>query len=126
MKTATLFFPVSVFVLRFLLYPCSRPPPAAAPVRATIVRIAQDGPRDGLFAVPEDRVALMRIGSRVDLRQWSDGSRLSGAIREGAALADPVTRTYLVKVALEGTQPPPLGFTLTVFPQVLSTKGLPA
>lgn len=92
---------------------------------APIVRIAQDGPRDVVFAVPEDRVGLMVIGSRVDIRQWATESRFSGSVREVAALADPVTRTFQVKVALEAKQPPPLGSTVTVVPAALSTKGLP-
>jgi len=63
-----------------------------------IGRIAQDGRRYVLFAVPQDRVALLRVGSRVHLWQWSDGPRLSGALREVAALTDPVTPTWLVNV----------------------------
>ena len=92
---------------------------------ATIARIAQDGPRDVVFSVPEDRVKLMKLGSPVEVRQWSDGARLAGNIREVAALADPVTRTFQVKVALDGNELPPLGSTVTVLPQVLSAKGLP-
>ena len=92
---------------------------------ATVARVAQDGPRDVLFSVPEDRVGLMKLGSPVHVRQWSDGTRLNGTIREVAALADPVTRTFQVKVGLVGGELPPLGSTVTVFPQVLSAKGLP-
>ncbi len=92
---------------------------------ATVVRIAQDGPRDVVFSIPEDRVVLMKLGSPVEVRQWSDGSRLSGSIREVAALADPVTRTFQVKVALQGSEALPLGSTVTVLPQALSAKGQP-
>ncbi|MEO6623576.1 MAG: efflux RND transporter periplasmic adaptor subunit [Burkholderiaceae bacterium] len=92
---------------------------------ATIARIAQDGARDVVFSVPEDRVMLMKLGSPVEVRKWSDGSRLTGSLREVAALADPVTRTFQVKVALEGSELLPLGSTVTVLPQVLSAKGQP-
>ena len=91
---------------------------------APIVRIALDGPRDVLFAVPEDRVGRMLIGSRVELRRWSSPARFSGAVREVAALADPVTRTFQVKVSLEGAETPPLGSTMTVLPSALSAKGV--
>jgi RND family efflux transporter MFP subunit len=78
-----------------------------------VVRIAQDGPRDAVFAVPEDKVAGIRAGAPVDVRVWSGSVRLAGKVREVSASADPVTRTYQVKVALEGP-PPPLGATVSV------------
>jgi len=93
---------------------------------ATVVRIAQDGPRDVVFAVAEDRLADITLGSTVEVRRWSVGTRLTGKVREVAALADPVTRTYLVKAAVEGNEPPPLGSTVSVAPQALSAKGMPA
>ncbi len=89
-----------------------------------IVRIAQDGPRDVLFSVPEDRIKPITAGSAVDVRQWSSGVMLKGVVREVAAMADPVTRTYMVKVALDANAALPLGSTVSVAPQVLSTKGL--
>ncbi len=90
-----------------------------------IVRIAQDGPRDVLFSVPEDLLKSLTTGSAVDVKPWSAGAPSRGVVREIAALADPVTRTYLVKVALDSSASPPLGSTVTVAPQALSTRGLP-
>ncbi len=81
-----------------------------------VVRIAQDGARDVVFAVPEDRVAGVRVGQLVDVRVWAGDARLTGSVREVAAAADPVTRTYAVKVALAG-EAPPLGATAYVTPQ---------
>ena len=90
-----------------------------------VVRVAMDGARDVVFAVPEGRVAAMKIGLPVQVRGWAaagtpDASAtaaptLPGQVREVAASADPVTRTYLVKVAL-AAQPvvPALGATVTV------------
>lgn len=91
-----------------------------------VVRIAQDGPRDAVFAVAEDRLGEVRRGSAVEVRRWSVATRLQGKVREIAALADPVTRTYLVKASLDGGDPPPLGSTVSVAPQALSAKGLAA
>jgi len=93
---------------------------------ATVVRIAQDGLRDVVFAVAEDRIADITIGSPVELRRWSAGTRLTAKVREIAALADPVTRTYQVKAAIAGADAPPLGSTVAVVPQALSAKGMPA
>lgn len=85
-----------------------------------VVRIAADGPRDVVFAVPEDKVAAVRAGSNVHVRLWASNTEMQGRIREVAASADPVTRTYPVKVSLDGRVQPPLGATVTVVPQVLS------
>jgi len=88
-----------------------------------VVRIAQDGPRDVVFSVPEDKVAAIRVGSAVGVRVWSANTALSGKVREVAASADPVTRTYPVKVALDAKEPPPLGATVYVAPSSLGHAG---
>ncbi len=92
---------------------------------APVVRIAQDGPRDVVFAVPEDKVAVLRPGGAVDVRAWASDATLPGRIREVAASADPVTRTFTVKVALDSARPPPLGATVTVRPHGLGQAGTP-
>ncbi|WP_029524021.1 efflux RND transporter periplasmic adaptor subunit [Polaromonas glacialis] len=78
---------------------------------ATVVRIAADGVRDMVFSVPEDKVAGIKVGAPVRIRVWAQGTELLGAVREVAASSDPVTRTYPVKVAIEG-KAPPLGATV--------------
>jgi RND family efflux transporter MFP subunit len=88
-----------------------------------VVRIAVDGPRDVMFSVPEDKVAGVRAGTDVAVRLWASNSELNGRVREVAASADPVTRTYPVKVSLQGETQPPLGATVTVLPQALSHVG---
>lgn len=83
---------------------------------APVVRLAQDGPRDAVFSVPEDRLATMRVGMPVGVRAWADTRSVNGTVREVAASADPVTRTYLVKVGLPAGAPFALGATVTVVP----------
>jgi RND family efflux transporter MFP subunit len=90
-----------------------------------VVRIAQDGPRDVVFSVPEDKVAAIKPGSDVGVRTWTDNTPLVGKIREVAASADPVTRTYPVKVSLDAAAAPPLGATVYVSPKALSLAGMP-
>lgn len=90
---------------------------------APVVRIAQDGPRDVVFAVPEDKVMAIRPGSDVKVRLWAADGSFSGKVREVAASADPVTRTYAVKVGLDAQAQPPLGATAYVAPQALSMAG---
>lgn len=82
-----------------------------------VVRLAHDGPRDAVFSVPEDLVAAARalVGRPgvLRVRTWGSGQSLSATVREVAAAADPVTRTFLVKADL-GAAPVQLGQTLTV------------
>lgn len=88
-----------------------------------VVRIAQDGARDVVFAVPEDRAALIRPGSAVTVRGWAGGAELEGKVREVAASADAVTRTYSVKVAIDAATSPALGATVYARPKALSQAG---
>lgn len=92
---------------------------------APVVRIAQDGPRDVVFSVPEDKVAAIRAGSAVSVMLWPASTTLKGVVREVAASADPVTRTFVVKVSLDAKETPALGATVTVLPQALASTGTP-
>jgi RND family efflux transporter MFP subunit len=89
-----------------------------------VVRIAQDGPRDVLFSVPEDKVAQIAIGSGVDVRAWGVSTPLRGEVREVAASADPVTRTFGIKVSLPTQDALALGATVSVLPQALDRSGV--
>ena len=91
---------------------------------APVVRIAQDGQRDVVFSVPEDKIALVRAGSDVAIRIWAGDKTLAGKVREVSASADPVTRTFQVKVAIEGPDAPALGSTVSVLPQSLGHAGM--
>ncbi len=86
---------------------------------APVLRLAHDGPRDVVFSVPEDKVALLQaIAARqgsVKVRLWSSGGDVTATIREISAAADPATRTFLVKADLgAGVAAPRLGQTATV------------
>ncbi len=85
-----------------------------------VVRIAQDGARDVVFNVPEDRVGELAVGAAVSIKRWSAGdgenANVQGKVREIAASADPVTRTFPVKVAVNAAQSPALGSTVYVYP----------
>ena len=71
---------------------------------ATVVRLAHDGPRDVVFSVPEDAVSNMRLlqgrAGALRVRLWGATDTLPAAVREIAAVADPATRTFLVKADL--------------------------
>ena len=89
-----------------------------------VVRIAQDGPRDVVFAVPEDKLSFLKTGTEAVIRGWTSGTSLKGTVREVAASADPVTRTFSVKVALGAGDALPLGTTVSVVPQALSSASV--
>ncbi len=94
---------------------------------AWVVRLAHDGPRDVVFAVPEDKVELLRAtGSQpgaLKVRLWGGGELLPATLRELAAAADPATRTFLAKADL-GRAPVKLGQTASVLLELPRTAGV--
>lgn len=93
---------------------------------AAVVQVALDGARDVVFAVPEDKVDAIHAGRPVRVQVWPDGAAISAVVREVAASADPVTRTYTVKAALPANTALALGRTVTVQPQGVQRVGQPA
>ncbi|HEY8906083.1 MAG TPA: efflux RND transporter periplasmic adaptor subunit [Rhodoferax sp.] len=89
-----------------------------------VVQVAQDGPRDVVFVVPEDKVAAIKPGSTVAVRVWAGTQPQTAVVREVAASADPVTRTFAVKAALPTTSGLVLGRTVSVLPAGLQRSGL--
>lgn len=88
-----------------------------------VVRVARDGARDVVIAVPEDRVGQIRPGATAQVRLWAGAGASSAAapaapleatVREVAASADAATRTYQVKLSLPEGAPVPLGATASV------------
>ncbi|GGH62352.1 hemolysin secretion protein D [Comamonas phosphati] len=97
-------------------------------VGTQVMGIAQDGARDAVFSVPEDKRAAIHIGQSVRITPWAEAQPpLEGKVREVAASADPATRTYLVKVALQGqtalSNALPLGATIRAQPQGMNAAG---
>lgn len=79
-----------------------------------VLRLAVDGPRDVVFTVPEDKVAAVRTGQKVALRPWAQPGQWTGRVREVAASADPVTRTFQVRATVDAGASLPLGSTVSV------------
>ena len=70
-----------------------------------IVQLAKRDGRDAVFEVPADMVRALATDARVHVALSSDRSvTASGRVREVAPQADPVTRTFRVRVGL--TDPP--------------------
>jgi RND family efflux transporter MFP subunit len=84
---------------------------------SSVVRLAQDGPRDVVFSVPEDHVgdlrALARQPGALKVKLWGSDQAVAASIREVAAAADVTTRTFQIKADI-GALPARLGQTATV------------
>lgn len=69
----------------------------------TVFTLAGDAGREVAIALPEISIRSFRLGQPARIELWNaPGSQLSGRIREIAAAADPQTRTYAARVAIEG------------------------
>jgi multidrug efflux system membrane fusion protein len=69
-----------------------------------IATLARDGAIEVEIAVPENRIGQYHVGTAALIEPWSDvGKRLSANLREISPEADPTSRTYRIRVALDDT-----------------------
>lgn len=68
-----------------------------------VLRVAQEGEREVAISIPESQLAGLKLGAPAEIILWaSDGeTRFTGRLRELAPAADPVSRTYPARVALD-------------------------
>lgn len=89
-----------------------------------VVQVAKGGEIEVAAAVPEDRINSVREGMAVTVSLWSEsGKSYPGTVREISSAADPLTRTYAMRVTVP--QPPPnmkLRMTASV---AIPREGLP-
>jgi multidrug efflux system membrane fusion protein len=81
-----------------------------------VMRLAQMGEKEVVVSVPEGRLEALRAVDSVTVTLWAaPDARFTGRIREISPSADPVTRTYSVKVTiLKPTAQVQLGMTANV------------
>ena len=81
-----------------------------------VLRLARAGEREVVVNAPENQLARFKAGQDVAISLWADPARVfRGRIREIAGGADPVTRTYAVRVtALDAPAQAQLGMTANV------------
>lgn len=94
-------------------------PGAVLAAGSPVLRLAHDGPRDVVFSVPEQQAAALRAlegqNGALQVRLWSgDETAQPATVREVAAAADPVTRTFVVKADIGSDARFRLGQTATV------------
>lgn len=83
---------------------------------AVVMKLARDGEREVLIAVPESRISALRAVRDIEIRLWSQPDvALQGKVREIAPSADAATRTYAVRVSIINPGPAvQLGMTANV------------
>lgn len=82
-----------------------------------VVTLARLDGKEIQFDVPEQRVGEMKLNQPVEVSLWASGDRrFQARLREIAATADPVSRTYRIKATLlEGLDNARLGMTATIW-----------
>ncbi|WP_341703554.1 efflux RND transporter periplasmic adaptor subunit [Ferrovibrio sp.] len=82
----------------------------------TVMKLARPEEKEVVFNVAENRLDELRNATAIAISLWASPDReFAGVVREIAPGADPVTRTYAVKVTVQN--PPPamrLGMTASV------------
>jgi len=81
-----------------------------------VMRLARPEQKEVVVSIPESRLDELRTASDVAITLWAEpGARFTGRIREVSPTADPVTRTYTVKVTvIDPTPKMQLGMTANV------------
>lgn len=82
-----------------------------------VLRVARDGAREVAINIPESRLAGLKVGAGATVSLWAaaQDKRYTGTLRELAPLADPATRTFAARVAIQDADAEmALGMTATV------------
>ena len=82
----------------------------------TVMTVAQTAETEVLVDVPENRLPELRAADEIKVVPWSDPSHaFTGHVREVAARADPASRTFAVRIAVQAPgEQLALGGTATV------------
>jgi multidrug efflux system membrane fusion protein len=81
-----------------------------------VIRLAQADAREVIVAIPESRLAQIKVGDPASVRLWAgEGKPYEGRVREIAPAADMLTRTFSAKIAILDASPEiRLGMTANV------------
>lgn len=79
-----------------------------------VIRLARDGEREVAIAIPESRLAGLKVGAGSTASLWS-GKTYQGVLRELAPAADAATRTFAARIRItDADAAVALGMTATV------------
>lgn len=82
----------------------------------TVATIVQDGDREIEIAIPENKIQSISVGQNAIVTFWAlNNTQVQGTVREISPVADPVARTYKVRIAMSDIpQNVQLGMTASV------------
>ena len=91
-----------------------------------VFTLAADGAREVAFAVPEGAAGAIKPGQPVLVELWSQpGQQWPGRVREVSPAADPASRTYAVRAAVQAPADAlPLGQSARVYLPQAGDRGL--
>jgi len=91
-----------------------------------VLRLARAGEKEIVINAPESQLDRFKAGQPVGISLWTDPQRIfAGRVREIAGGADPVTRTYLVRVtAVDPPADARLGMSANVHLRTASTESV--
>ena len=83
----------------------------------TVMRVARTEQKEVAISVPENKLGELRAATDIVITLWAKPEqKYAGKVREVSPVADPVTRTYAVRVAMEGADSNVnLGMTANVY-----------
>jgi RND family efflux transporter MFP subunit len=81
-----------------------------------VLKVSAGTQKDVVFSVSEGAVGALKHGAALGVQLWSKaGVTLPATVRDISAIADPLTRTFTIKAALnDASNAAPLGATATV------------
>ncbi len=81
-----------------------------------VLKVSAGSQKDVVFSVPEGVAGMLKRGVPIGVQLWSkSGVTIAATVRDVAAIADSLTRTFTIKAALnDANNAAPLGSTATV------------
>ena len=97
----------------------------------TVMKVARTGEKEVAISIPENKLGELKAATDITITLWANPQRrYSGKVREVSPVADPVTRTYAVRIDIAGADSDvKLGMTANVYLMGItrgSTVELPA
>ena len=83
----------------------------------TVMKVARTAEKEVAISIPENKLGELRAATDITITLWANPQRkYSGKVREVSPVADPVTRTYAVRIDIAGADNDvKLGMTANVY-----------
>jgi len=83
----------------------------------TVMKVARTAEKEVAISIPENRLGELKTATDITITLWANPQRsYGGKVREVSPVADPVTRTYAVRIGVSGADSDvKLGMTANVY-----------